>query len=275
MANICQDYWHGGNFDFGYDSRSPTMRPSSPPSPDRTWWRVGQCLAHSWCKLVSLSREAAYTTPRPDVFEMVPKAAKVILDVGCSNGALGASLRVAVSGRQVMGIENDTVLFTEAVTRLDQVIQADLNNFDWETTFPGIQFDCIVFADVLEHLLDPPRHLLGAQRRLSPDGAIVISLPNIRHISALHSIFLSGTFPQRDRGIFDRTHLRWFTLKDARQLVTDAGLKIDDVSYNLRVRDRGDGLLNKVARRLLDPIQDFSPIREFLAYQSCIRAVKA
>jgi len=52
-------------------------------------------------------------------------------------------------------------------------------------------------------------------------------------------------------------------------------MRIDDVSYNLRVRDRGDGLLNKVARRLLDPVQDFSPIREFLAYQSCIRAVKA
>jgi methionine biosynthesis protein MetW len=224
---------------------------------------------------MNISREAAYTSPRPDVFAMVPDAAKTILDVGCSNGALGASLRSAMPGRQVMGIENDTALFTEAVTRLDHVIHTDLNNFEWETAFSGTQFDCIVFADVLEHLLDPSRHLLGAQRRLSPGGAIVISLPNIRHISALYSIFVSGTFPQRDRGIFDRTHLRWFTLKDAKQLVVGAGMAIDDISYNLRVRDRGDGLLNKAARRLLDPIQGFSPIREFLAYQSCIRAVRA
>ena len=275
MASICQGYWRGGNLGFGQGQAFTDGLCAFSAGSEQAWWRARQCFVRRRCNPMSISRVEAYTTPRPDVSEMVPQAAKMILDVGCSNGALGASLRFAVPGRQVMGIENDTALFTEAVTRLDQVIQCDLNNFDWETAFPETQFDCIVFADVLEHLLDPPRHLLGAQRRLSRDGAIVISLPNIRHISALYSIFLSGTFPQRDRGIFDRTHLRWFTLKDAKRLVTDAGMRIDDVSYNLRVRDRGDGLLNKVARRLLDPVQDFSPIREFLAYQSCIRAVKA
>jgi hypothetical protein len=102
-----------------------------------------------------------------------------------------------------------------------------------------------------------------------------VSLPNIRHVSALYSIFVCGTFPRRERGIFDRTHLRWFTLSDAKRLLAAADLAVEEVSYSLRVGDRGDGIVNKVARKLLEPIQTFGPVREFLTYQSCIRAVKA
>jgi hypothetical protein len=29
-----------------------------------------------------------------------------------------------------------------------------------------------------------------------------------------NSILLRGTFPQNNRGLFDRTHLRWFSLRD-------------------------------------------------------------
>ena len=204
---------------------------------------------------------------------MVPPNATVILDVGCSNGALGASLGAALPGRQVVGIESNPALAAEASTRLDSVVQADLNSFEWDQAFAGRQFDCIIFADVLEHLLDPHSHLVQARRCLRPGGCFVISLPNIRHVSALYSIFVCGTFPRRDRGIFDSTHLHWFTLHDAKQLIADASMKVEQISGSLRVRDRGDGFLNKLVRKLLDPFQGFSPVREFLTYQFCIKVV--
>jgi 2-polyprenyl-3-methyl-5-hydroxy-6-metoxy-1,4-benzoquinol methylase len=219
-------------------------------------------------------REKAYTTPRADVFAMVPSNAMTVLDVGCSNGALGGSLRLACPGRRVTGIEGDPAFVEEAKQRLDLVIHANLDLLDWKDGFGGEKFDCIVFADVLEHLLDPMKVLSEARKCLTPFGSIVISLPNIRHVSALYSIFFVGTFPQRDRGIFDRTHLRWFTLRDAEALVADAGLKVEEVTYTIRIRDRGDGILNKIARKTLEPIRTFSPIREFLAYQYCLRARK-
>ncbi len=219
-------------------------------------------------------RQAAYTTTRPDVFLMVPAEAQYILDVGCSNGALGASLRAAALGRRVTGIEYDAELSAEARTRLDCVIQADLNRFDWEVDFSGQYFDCIIFSDVLEHLVDPEGLLEVAQKYLKVGGCFVISLPNIRHVSALLSIFGQGTFPRRDRGIFDRTHLRWFTIQDARRLLSDVGMLVEDASYSLRVRDRGDGLANKLARKLLGPLQAVRPVHEFLAYQFCLRAVR-
>ena len=220
------------------------------------------------------SRQVSYTSPRPDVFAMVPPMAMSVLDVGCSDGSLGASLRVARDGRRVVGVEGDSAFATQAAGRLDQILQADLNAFDWASAFPDERFDCVVFADVLEHLLDPRAQLAQARACLQTGGCVVVSLPNIRHVSALYSLFVRGTFPRRERGIFDKTHLRWFTIGDAREMISDAGLEIEAVSYSLRVRDRGDGLLNKVARRAFDPIANLPPVHQFLSYQFCIRAVK-
>lgn len=220
----------------------------------------------------SPSRDFSYTTPRPDVFDMVPIDAGTILDVGCSNGALGESLRRARPGRRVVGIERDAEYARDAATRLDQVLCGDLNDLDWPGQLSGQRFDCMIFADVLEHLPDPGRQLENARRMLAPGGAIVVSLPNIRHHSALASVFLHGTFPRRDRGIFDSTHLRWFTIADAHAFLEQAGFRVEACGYSLRVGDRGGGLLNKIVDRLFTPIAGFFPIREFLTYQFCLRA---
>ena len=219
-------------------------------------------------------RRAAYTTPRPDIFDLVPRSAMRILDAGCSNGVLGATLRAAVTGRTVEGIEADVSLIPEAERNLDRVIRADLNSFSYELTYPAESFDCIIFADVLEHLIDPWTHLPKALHCLCRQGSIIVSLPNIRHVSALGSIFVKGTFPRRERGIFDSTHLHWFTIRDGLRLMQHAGLRVTDVDYSLRVRDRGGGLVNKVAIKLCDPVRRLYPIREFLTYQYCMRAIK-
>jgi 2-polyprenyl-3-methyl-5-hydroxy-6-metoxy-1,4-benzoquinol methylase len=218
-------------------------------------------------------RTTAYTTPRPDVFAMVPPSAMAILDVGCSNGALGASLRAARDGRKVFGVEIDAVFAEEARSCLDHVACTDVNHFDWSAFMPGQSFDCIIFADVLEHLIAPDAHLQAAGRRLTDGGCIVVSLPNIRHLSSLRSIFLQGTFPRRDRGIFDRTHLRWFTLRDARKMIEFAGMRVEANSYALRWGDIGGGRVNRVINRLLPQLQRLSIVREFLTYQFCLRAV--
>ncbi|WP_180279380.1 class I SAM-dependent methyltransferase [Massilia psychrophila] len=219
-----------------------------------------------------MNRTAAYTTARPDVVEMVPTAAMRILDVGCSNGMLGQGLRSMRKGRTVFGVEIDHEFAREAGTKLDGVVCADVNVLDWKTVVPGTQFDCIVFADVLEHLTDPSRHLTEARQRLAPGGCLVISLPNIRHISSLYSIFLRGTFPARDRGIFDRTHVRWFTIGDTKSLVSDLGMSVDCVSYILRMGDVGGGRWNRLVNRLPQAVQRWFLFREFLTYQFCIRA---
>ena len=104
---------------------------------------------------------------------------------------------------------------------------------------------------------------------------MVISLPNIRHLSALSSLFLKGTFPRRERGIFDQTHLRWFTIRDAGALITDSGFVVDEMTFTLRVGDKGDRKINRILNRFPSCLKGWRPIREFLTYQFCIRAIAA
>lgn len=223
---------------------------------------------------ISAAGRAAYTTARSDIVSAVPAAAMRILDVGCSNGAVGAALKAGAAERTVTGIDADDSLLAEARGHLDQVISADLNEFSYQGAFAPGSFDCLIFADVLEHLVDPWKHLRDAIYCLDDGGSVVVSLPNIRHISALRSIFLGGIFPRRDRGIFDRTHLRWFTIRDGRELVEQAGLRVASIDFSLRARDRGGGFVNKLVIKGLGPIRSLYPVREFFAYQYCIRATK-
>ena len=214
----------------------------------------------------------AYTTPRADISAMVPPNAASILDVGCSNGALGRSLKQAKQGREVSGIELDADFAAEARNYLRLVINADLNSMNWEEQLQGQTFDCIIFADVLEHLTDPVKCLSNARKHLAVGGCVIVSLPNIRHVSALASIFISGVFPRKDRGIFDRTHLRWFTLTDARALLHETGFAVCDADFALRWGDRGGGIFNRVLNRLPTQLKKWAPIREFFCYQVCLRA---
>jgi len=166
-------------------------------------------------------------------------------------------------------------LAQDAADRLDRVIHANLEIFDWRTGLNNEGFDCIVFADVLEHLTDPQRQLCNALGSLNTGGSIVISLPNIRHLSAFTEIYCRGRFPLKERGLFDATHLRWFTIFEGRKLLESSGLLINAEVYSLRLGDKGGGLVNKILNRLPLSLQAWLPIREFLTYQFCLRAARS
>lgn len=218
------------------------------------------------------ARAAAYSTARPDIAELVPATALAVLDVGCFSGALGAVLMEMAPQRKVSGIELDADAARHARTRLADVLTADLNTLDWQAAFGARRFDCIVFADVLEHLVQPQACLQAALRQLAPGGSIVLGLPNIRHLSALTAIFIRGRFPRRARGIFDATHLRWFTIADAHALLEENGLRVVASRQALRWGDQGGGRINRLLNRLPPWLQRWGPVRELLTYQICLRA---
>ncbi len=98
-------------------------------------------------------RAGAYENPRPEVQQLVPRTARRILDLGCSSGALGAALK-ARQGAEVVGVELDSAYAADAARRLDRVIVGDLATIDLGAQELGT-FDCLIAADVLEHLTDP------------------------------------------------------------------------------------------------------------------------
>jgi GT2 family glycosyltransferase/SAM-dependent methyltransferase len=147
-----------------------------------------------------------YEHARPDVQAMVPADARLVLDVGCGAGRLGAALKAA--GRRVIGIELDPAQAARARTCLDEVLVGDVETM--ALPFPAGTFDCIVCADVLEHLRNPWQFLARCRQLLKPEGSLVASIPNVQFIGVLGEL-AKGRFTYRPAGILDRTHLRFFT----------------------------------------------------------------
>ncbi len=221
---------------------------------------------------VAQQRLAAYTGAREDIASLVPWQAMHILDLGCSDGSLGLGLKQQRPERRVWGVEYSSELAAKAASRLDEVHEADLSQTDALEQLSQKVFDCIICADVLEHLQQPEQLLEQLHGLLKPDGVLVVSLPNIRHLSALRAIFLQGSFPRRPRGIFDDSHWRWFTVGDGRRLLEQAGYAMTDGNYTLRWGDQGGGRANRLLNRWFGrQAGSIAPIREFLSYQFAMK----
>ena len=174
--------------------------------------------------MISLSRYSSYTGLRPEIFRRISLDRRNVLDVGCANGTLGEAVKRR-QGAQMTGVEYDEHLATEAMERLDRVITGDLNELPSILSQLDGPYDCIVFADVLEHIQDPWGCLTAFTEHLAPNGEVIVSLPNVGHLSTLTAVFLRRTWPRRDRGLHDSTHVRWFARNDISELLAGASLR--------------------------------------------------
>lgn len=151
------------------------------------------------------------------VVSLVPRGARV-LDVGCGTGELTALVRDEC-GARVVGVEPDPLRAARARERGIEVHEGVLT--------PSLAsalgtFDVVLYADVLEHLVDPLGELEKAAQFLAPDGVTIISVPNVAHWSVRVNL-LRGRFNYAPTGIMDATHLRWFTSRTLLQLLKRAG----------------------------------------------------
>jgi 2-polyprenyl-3-methyl-5-hydroxy-6-metoxy-1,4-benzoquinol methylase len=166
---------------------------------------------------------------RSDVAELVPQGCARVLDVGCGYGGLGRILR-ARGVAQVFGVE----INPDAASRLDGVYAdywiGDVEQVNLPADIEA--FDCIVFADVLEHLRDPWGTLTRYLQRLKPGGYVVASIPNVRNIALLYNLVVRGRWCYEESGLLDRTHLRFFTRREILDLFSQAGLEIDLIREN-------------------------------------------
>jgi 2-polyprenyl-3-methyl-5-hydroxy-6-metoxy-1,4-benzoquinol methylase len=143
-----------------------------------------------------------------------------LLDVGAAQGYLAEAL--TARGYEVTCLEGDPMLAAVASARGLNVVVADLDN---GLPALGGPFDVIICGDVLEHLKAPLAILKALTEQLAPSGRIVISVPNIAHLWVRLQLLL-GRFEYTERGILDRTHLRFFTLTSFKRLLQEADLEI-------------------------------------------------
>lgn len=172
------------------------------------------------------SKPAAYFAgARADFVRRLPfDPTASILEIGCGSGATGAlALSQHRCGRYV-GVELFESAAEEARKVLSEVITGNVENmsFDWQPA----SFDALILSEVLEHLVEPGRVVKDLARFVRPGGVVMASSPNIAHWRVVKEI-ASGRFNLADRGVFDRTHLRWFTPDTFAAMFEEAGFKVD------------------------------------------------
>jgi 2-polyprenyl-3-methyl-5-hydroxy-6-metoxy-1,4-benzoquinol methylase len=168
------------------------------------------------------SANTSYVGVRSDLLSLIPEGdVSRVLDVGCANGATSAVLKQSRPSAHVTGIELDPSLAAVARTRLDRVLLGDAVQGLQTLIDEGAHFDVVLCGDVLEHLVDPWQTLALIHRLTR--GHVIVSLPNVGHFSTLWSLAFGKRWPYRDRGIHDRTHLRFFAAGNLPELFASAG----------------------------------------------------
>jgi O-antigen biosynthesis protein len=175
--------------------------------------------------------EGYYTNTRPEVVELVPKSSRFVVDVGCGAGGLGHALKQSIPGVQVRGVEPVASQAELARRVLDDVLLGNAEDplpADWPRP------DCIILADVLEHLVEPWTVLRGYRELIQPGGTCVASIPNVANREILLGL-LNHRWDYAEHGLLDRTHLRFFTRETAIELFEGAGFTIQGVHRVLQI----------------------------------------
>lgn len=186
-----------------------------------------------------------FTNPRDELAAFLRRSATSfagrVLEVGCAAGSAAPHWR-ALGASVLDGIELHPVAGARARAGgcYDTVHTCTFDQ--WRE--PENRYDAVIFADVLEHLADPVAVLRRVHGLLEPEGGqLVLSLPNVRHVSVLAGLIFLGDWRYRPAGILDRTHLRFFTSKSARRLLEETGFEV--VAFE---RFGSLGLSRRVAR---------------------------
>jgi 2-polyprenyl-3-methyl-5-hydroxy-6-metoxy-1,4-benzoquinol methylase len=206
--------------------------------------------------------ESYFGTARRDLLAMLPRSGGLrLLELGAGDGATLRAAKTEGLAEYAVGI--DLVPVAPGLPEIDLFLQGNVEQM--ELDLPLDHFDAVLCADVLEHLIDPWRVVERLVRHLKPGGVLLASLPNIRNHRALAPILLGGDFRYEHAGLLDRSHLRFFCRKNARELFERAGLAIDDVEENMGAYG--------LRHRVLDFLT-FHLLHDLFVFQFRIRARK-
>jgi 2-polyprenyl-3-methyl-5-hydroxy-6-metoxy-1,4-benzoquinol methylase len=164
--------------------------------------------------------ESYYHFVRYEIAPLLPHNPHNILEVGAASGATLRWLKSKFSNATTTGLELNEAMLPELRENVDYAIIGSIDDYISQLK----SYDLILCLDVLEHLVDPWSVLRRLCSILNPDGSVIVSLPNVAHLSVSLPLLLRREFQYQDAGFLDRTHMRFFTEQSAVQLLNDAGL---------------------------------------------------
>jgi 2-polyprenyl-3-methyl-5-hydroxy-6-metoxy-1,4-benzoquinol methylase len=211
---------------------------------------------------------AYFSNIRHDLIALIDKNEKGlrVLEIGAAYGETLFYLKNLGVASEAIGID----IFEDTANKanykpIDRFIFENIETADFPEYYGS--FDLILLPDVLEHLIDPKKVLHKVYKYLKDDGTIIVSMPNIRHYSALKKIFFNGDFSYEESGIFDSTHMRFYCRKNIKQLLENSGFKtlIEEGSIKKYKGKSIAKIINKIT---------FGVFEEFFSYQYFFKSKK-
>jgi len=193
---------------------------------------------------------------------MLPSIKGRFLEIGCGSGATLEYIK-SKGASYVAGVDmNSEAINLASRKNMDFILFANAERD--ELPFVNKEFDCIILADVLEHLYDPWKLLEKITQYLKDEGCILLSIPNIKYYGILNRLIFHDEWTYSKSGILDSTHIRFFTLKEIKKLLNFANLKISECKWNI-----SSGIKFKILNTFL-----FNKLKPFSVIQYYIKATK-
>lgn len=197
---------------------------------------------------IELTQSKYVTKERHDLLNLLPQDFNClsILEIGCADGnnLRFFSQRLNVGIKNCLGIdicksfENKYELFQFQHISVEEFFKKNTNTFD-----------LIIFSDVLEHCFNPWNILTFTKKILNPDGLILISVPNFQNIKYLKAIN-NGEFFYEETGLFDQTHIRFFSSISIRKYLQYSGYKVISSGF------RPDASLSQLKSNLIENLEN-------------------
>jgi 2-polyprenyl-3-methyl-5-hydroxy-6-metoxy-1,4-benzoquinol methylase len=171
-----------------------------------------------------------------------------VVDIGCGCGTNARALKERMPSAYVVGVEMNEKAAGLARTACDEVYAG--SGEEWLRANPDAPpFDALILADVLEHIADPIHFLRTLAGSSSLQDAVwIISVPNygLWHNRAKTLLGVQG---YAWNGLWDRTHLRFFTRRTIRELLEYCGLEVEDETWTPSFAQSTSGLTRKLFER--------------------------
>jgi len=154
-----------------------------------------------------------------------------VLEIGCNAGYFSEKIK-RLTKSKITGVDIDYRLEDNAKQKLDHLIIGDIED-------PNVQknvgrnapFDFIILLHVIEHLKDPWSLISNLNIYLKDNGKLICATPNIANWNSRALLFFKGRWRYEEKGVMDRTHLRFFTKDTIIELVKKSGMNLDELIY--------------------------------------------
>ena len=193
-----------------------------------------------------------FTGARTEIRNLLPRQCGRILEIGCGDGGTLQWLKKLNVGQWYGGVE---LVEAQCDFARDHLDFCQCTNIEaCSLTLEPASIDLLLCLDVLEHLVDPWNVVRYLKQFLSPNGIVIASIPNIRYYKVLSDLVFKGQWTYRQSGVLDKTHLRFFTLKTARDLFEQAELNVEAIERVGLRKGESRYFRNKITGRLFEDL---------------------